>query len=348
MSHALSVFLIIFFLKGCLIAQTPVHHNSEGYFNPWPGYEDRGLLDVARWMLWDRLIKGSHKDDSDSVHFEMIQNDPLFLRDNRSQFSVTWVGHSTLLIQMDGLNILTDPIWSDRASPVSFAGPKRLTPPGLPFEQLPQIDAVIISHNHYDHLDKSTIVKLAKQNTHITFFVPIGVGDFLKDLGVSHHEELDWWQSVRLNGMEFVCTPSQHFSGRSLWDRNETLWCSWAVIGTEHRFYFAGDTGYFPGFKEIGERYGPFDLAAVPIGAYRPRWFMSPVHTSPTEALDVYRDVQAKYFVPIHWGTFDLADEAMTEPLEILQREVQKRGLDTTSIKILKHGQTVVLENTAP
>jgi len=329
------------------MAQTEktAHHNSEGFFNPWPGYEDRGFMDMARWMLWDRLIKGSHSEDSDSVHFEMAKNDPAFLRENRKQFSVTWIGHSTLLIQMDGLNILTDPIWSDRASPVSFAGPKRLTPPGLRFDQLPQIDAVIISHDHYDHLDTQTIRKLASQNEHITFFVPLGVGDFLKDLGVTHYEELDWWQSVNLNGMEFVCTPAQHFSGRTPWGRNQTLWCSWAVIGKAHRFYFAGDTGYFPGFKEIGKRYGPFSMAAIPIGAYRPRWFMSPVHTNPAEAVQVFLDVKAKYFIPIHWGTFDLADEPMREPLKLLEDEITKKGLNRDNFKIMQHSQTTILED---
>ncbi len=337
-------FLMLIIIPGMLMAQQkrPAHHSDDGFVNPWPGYENHGLAQVARWMLWDRLVKGSRREDSDSVRFDAGQNDPAFLRANRDALTVTWVGHATLLLQIDGLNILTDPIWSERASPVSFAGPKRLMPPGIDFKELPEIDAVLISHNHYDHLDTETLKKLAAQNDHITFFVPLGLGAFLEDLDIQRYEELDWWQSVRLNGREFIATPTQHFSGRTLWDRDETLWCSWVVIGAKNRFYYAGDTGYFPGFKEIGQRYGPFTLAAIPIGAYRPRWFMSPVHVSPVEAVQAYLDLGARYFIPIHWGTFVLADEPLREPPRLLMETVARRKLNPENFRLLKHGETFI------
>ncbi len=320
--------------------QPPAHHGDNGFINPWPGYEKQGPLAVARWLLWDRLIKNSRTEESDTVHFQRVDNNPSFPRANRERLTVTWVGHATLLIQIDGMNILTDPIWSERASPLSFVGPRRLVAPGIDFEELPEIDAVLISHNHYDHLDTETIKKLAAQNDHITFFVPLGLGAFLEDLDVYRYEELDWWQSVRLNGLEFVCTPTQHFSGRTLWDRDQTLWCSWVVMGRKERIYFAGDTGYFPGFREIGRRYGPFALAAIPIGAYRPRWFMSPVHVSPVEAVDAFQDLGADYFIPMHWGTFVLADEPLREPPRLLMETVTRRGLNPDRFKLLKHGET--------
>ncbi len=199
---------------------------------------------------------------------------------------------------------------------------------------------MVISHNHYDHLDRQTLEKLGND---VWYLVPLGIGEFLVDMGITNFMEMDWWESVKINGIEYICTPTQHFSGRSLADRNKTLWCSWTIIGKEQRIYFAGDTGYFPGFKEIAEKYGPFDVAAIPIGAYKPRWFMSPVHVDPAQAVDVFIDIEAKYFIPIHWGTFSLADEAIDAPPKDLMKAVEEKKLSKEKFKILRHGETFVL-----
>jgi N-acyl-phosphatidylethanolamine-hydrolysing phospholipase D len=318
------------------------HHVRSGFKNPYPGYKEQGLKELMKWLVWDRLIKNEKSSEADSVVFELAKNDPAWLQKNKSEFSITWVGHASLLIQIEGLNILTDPVWSNTVSPVSFIGPPRLTQPGIALDSLPQIDVVIISHDHYDHLDKETLKSLGNKPLYL---VPLGIGSFLEDLEITNYQELDWWGEITFNGIRFVCTPTQHFSGRTMFDRNRTLWCSWVIVGKSARLYFAGDSGYFPGFKEIGERFGPFDVAAIPIGAYKPRWFMAPVHVDPIEAVDVYLDVKATYFVPIHWGTFQLSDEPITDPPKVLMKEVSFRKLDEKLFKVLKHGETFTVPN---
>lgn len=315
------------------------HHTESGFRNPFPGFKEKGFDDFIQWSVIDR-IKGLKPDKPDSYNFELVENDGAYLRENRTEFSITWIGHSTLLIQLDGLNILTDPIWSDRCSPVQFAGPKRHVKPGVDIEDLPQIDIVLISHNHYDHLDRNTIEYLGDDPW---YFVPLGIGEFLNDLGISNYEEFDWWEELSFNGVEFVCTPAQHFSNRSLGDRNKTLWSGWVAKRNEVTIYFAGDSGYFPGFKEIGGKLGPITIAALPIGAYLPRWFMGPVHVSPGEAVQAYLDLESEFFVPIHWGTFELADEPLDNPPRILREEIENRKLDPQKFWILKHGETRIL-----
>ncbi|MGH8056205.1 MAG: MBL fold metallo-hydrolase [Candidatus Entotheonellia bacterium] len=274
-----------------------------------------------------------------SVNLPRVENDASTLKDNRTAATVTWVGHSTLLIQLDGVNILTDPHWSDLASPVAFAGPKRLMPPGVPFENLPSIDLVLISHDHYDHLDVETVRRLAQRH-HPLFLVPLGLKAWFAESGITEVEELNWWESRRVNGLTVTCLPAQHFSGRTLWDRNQRLWSAWAVAGDTKRIFFAGDTGYYPVFKEIGNRLGPFDLAAVPIGAYLPRAIMKMTHLTPEEALQLFADVQGQRLVAIHWGTFDLTEEPIEEPPLRLEAEAERLGLDLTKVWVLKHGET--------
>jgi len=258
---------------------------------------------------------------------------------NHDDATVTWVGHATLLVQLDGVNVLTDPQWSDRASPVSFAGPRRVTPPGLRFEDLPPIHVVVISHDHYDHLDKATVTRLAVEHRP-RFLVPLGLKAWFADAGITDVEELDWWDRRVVRGLAFTCVPAQHFSGRTLWDRNRRLWSGWVVAGRSKRLYFAGDTAYFDGFREIGTRLGPFDFAAVPIGAYLPPVIMKASHTSPEEALQALADVRGRRLVPIHWGTFDLAEEPLEEPPQRLLAEARRLRLDLNRVWILKHGET--------
>ena len=237
------------------------------------------------------------------------------------------------------MNLLTDPHWSDRASPFSFAGPKRVTPPGLRFEDLPPIHLVLISHDHYDHLDVATVLRLAEVHRPL-FLVPLGLKAWLADLGITTVEELDWWESRSINGLTLTCLPAQHFSSRTFWDRNRRLWSGWAVGGRQKRFFFAGDTGYYDVFKEIGSRLGPFDLAAIPIGAYMPAEIMKSGHTTPEEALQLFEDVRGRRFLGIHWGTFDLAEEPIEEPPRRVEAEAVRRGIDPGRLFLLKHGET--------
>ncbi|MBM4244119.1 MAG: MBL fold metallo-hydrolase [Deltaproteobacteria bacterium] len=277
-----------------------------------------------------------------SGHPATVANDGSFLRENarHSVPTVTWVGHATLLVQMDHASFLTDPIWSERASPVGFTGPKRAQPPGLRIEDLPPIDFVLVSHDHYDHLDVDTLARLAQRDPHTLFVVPLENAATLRGAGVSNLVELDWGGSVEIAGLRVVCLPAQHWSGRGLLDRRVTLWSSYAVRGPEHRFFFAGDTGYFPGFAEIGAAHGPFDLAAMPIGAYAPVEMMQHWHMSPEEALQASRDVQARRIVPVHYGTFDLSDESPDEPPRRLMEAAAAGAIAPEDVYLLKIGET--------
>lgn len=231
---------------------------------------------------------------------------------------VRWLGHSTVWIEIEGRRVLADPIWSNRASPVGFAGPKRFWDPLIPLENLPTPDAVIISHDHYDHLDKATVLALATRG--VPFFVPLGVGGHLLDWGVPATQvtELAWWEEVENTGLRLVALPARHFSGRTLWDRNRTLWASWAVIGHRHRVYFGGDSGLFPGLSEIGQRLGPFDITMLDSGAYNHDW--RDVHMGPEQAVLAHRALQGDVLLPIHWGLFQLSFHAWTEPGERMHR----------------------------
>ena len=314
----------------------PPHHRVGGFANVNPTAHPASVWVRTRFFV-SRVFSTTFAPKTASL--PVYANDGRALRENRGEPTVTWVGHATLLVQLDGVNVLTDPHWSARASPVSFGGPRRLTPPGLRFEDLPPIQVVIISHDHYDHLDVETVRRLAAAHRP-RFLVPLGLKAWLADLGISDVEELDWWDERSVQGLTFACVPAQHFSGRTPWDRNRRLWSGWAVAGRERRFYFAGDSAYYDGFKEIGARLGPFDLAAIPIGAYVPAVIMKAGHTSPEEALAAFADVRGRHFVPIHWGTFDLADEPIDEPPRLLRDEARRLKLGPDRVWILRHGET--------
>lgn len=247
---------------------------------------------------------------------EKEPNNGKWLRSNASdmQPAVTWVGHATTLVQFDGVTFLTDPIWSKRPSPVPLLGPRRFVEPGIALDDLPQIDFVVISHNHYDHLDLPTLVALAAKNPKTVFYVPIGNGQLLRDNGITEVTEMDWGQQAVYEHVTVHCLPSQHWSKRSLTDTNKALWASWAVTGPTRKTYYAGDTGYFAGFAAIGRHLGPFDLAIVPIGAYAPRAMMIESHMNPEEAFKAATEVGASNALGVHFGTFDLSDEPLVEP----------------------------------
>jgi N-acyl-phosphatidylethanolamine-hydrolysing phospholipase D len=251
--------------------------------------------------------------------------------------SLTWIGHSTFLVRMDGVTFLTDPMFSERASPFTFAGPRRLVPPGVPLDALPAVDFVLLSHDHYDHADLESVKALAKRG--VTFVVPMGLGEWIRRAG-GDAIELDWWQAVELHGVRIQSVPAQHFSGRALMDGGRRLWSGWVVSGPTRRFYHAGDTGYSPDFETIGGRLGPIDLATVPIGAYRPAALMHFVHTTPEEALRIGLDVRARRMVAMHFGMFDLADEPLDEPPRRFRTEAERLGVGPDRAWILKVGET--------
>jgi L-ascorbate metabolism protein UlaG (beta-lactamase superfamily) len=269
---------------------------------------------VERPTMRDFLCPDEHR----------IPSTPLPLVDPRSTWGarpssdlrVTWLGHSTLLIEIDGVRVLTDPVWGNRVSPVAFAGPKRFHPPPAPLDALPPLDAIIVSHDHYDHLDRPTIRALAAERRGTPFITSLGVGARLERWGVpsARITELDWWEHADVQGVSITAAPAQHFSGRGLKDRNATLWSSFHVRGPRRSVFFGADSGLTPEFSEIGRRLGPFDLVALEIGAYHPAW--GDIHMGPVNALSAYGMLASGAFLPIHWGTFNLAIHPWSEPAE--------------------------------
>ena len=312
----------------------PAHHLGRGFRNLDTTYEyslHARTLRFVRQVLRGLPARGHA--------LPLIANDGAELRGNGTTPTLTWIGHATFLIQVDGVNVLTDPHWGDRASPVSFAGPRRLLAPGLRFDDLPPIHAVVISHDHYDHLDADTVTRLARAH-HPRFFVPLGLKSWLNQHGVDDVVELDWWQQARWHGVTFVSTPAQHSSGRGLHDQNRRLWASWAILGAKRRLFFAGDTGYFPGAREIAERLGPFDVALVPIGGYSAWEGHHPNHVNPEEAVQLFEDVNARLLAPMHWGTFDLNREPFGEPPARLLAAELRRGIEDR-VALLAPGESI-------
>ena len=304
------------------------HYRDGRFFNP--GVPDHGFRQLLKWIGtrrpgdWPRWIPSSPGPKPPE-------------RVPGSAFRVTFVNHSTVLLQTEGLNLLTDPVWSRRVSPVAFAGPQRHRAPGLRFEDLPPIDAILLSHDHYDHLDVPTLRQLAVQHRPAVF-CPLGVARQVRRCGLSDVCELDWGQSVSWRTRRFHCVRAQHFSGRTPFRRNRTLWCSWLIEASAGNIYIAGDSGYGDFFAEIGRRYSPIRLALIPIGAYEPQWFMGPVHMTPAQAVVVRAQLRAAHAVAIHYGTFALADDAHDDPPARLRRALAERE-DAARFWILPEGE---------
>jgi len=317
------------------------HHTSQGFRNIGVSPEP-GLVDFLKWQ-WSRLWKEIPA--ARDYNFSLAGNDPAFLKSNHDKTTLTWIGHATVLLQLEGKNILTDPHFTKRASPVNLVGPKRVIRPGLSIHDLPPIHMVIISHDHYDSLDRPSILRLYKSEwgQETTFFVPLGLAKWFNGLGITRVVELDWWARHSEGDFKVTAVPAQHWSKRGLFSKNKTLWAGWVVQSDHFRFFFAGDSGYEPVFKEIGSRLGPFDLSAIPIGAYEPRWFMRQHHMSPEEAIQVHLDVHSKKSVAIHWGTFVLTDEPLDEPPKRLEKVRKEKGLPAKEFLVLKHGESVVI-----
>jgi L-ascorbate metabolism protein UlaG (beta-lactamase superfamily) len=283
----------------------PKHFDGRRFYNP-DAPQARGLLDLLRWKLTGRPERSP----------SFISDVELSIPPRRVEgngIRVTLVNHSTVLLQQRGSNILTDPIWSERASPVSWAGPRRRRKPGISWEDLPPIDTVLLSHNHYDHLDLPTLRRLAARGDS-TFIVPARGSRLLRGEKIGPVHELDWGESLSLPKVTIHCVPALHFSRRGITDGNTTLWCGYVIECRERLVYFAGDTAFGPHFAQIREKFGSPRLALLPIGAYEPRWFMSPVHMGPDEAVRAHEILAAKTSIAIHHGTFQLSDEGLDTP----------------------------------
>jgi N-acyl-phosphatidylethanolamine-hydrolysing phospholipase D len=315
---------------------TPAPHVGSAFKNLDPNYRRAPMwMRVRAFVVGATWLASEHR----VAPLALAPPHPQALRDNSRRATVTWIGHSTVLVQLDGFNFLTDPTWAERTGPFSgLIGVRRYTPPGIRFEDLPPIDFVLISHDHYDHLDEGTVRRLASKFNPL-FVVPLGIKAWLADRGITNVVELDWGESVRVGKLTLVCAPAQHGSGRTLIDQGRRLWASWAVLGSQ-RFYFGGDSGYYRHFKEIGDALGPFDLAALPIGSYTPRPIARAVHMSPEEAVQAALDLRAARMVGIHWGTFALAREPYDEPPSRLAAEAARRAIDPHDVWILEPGET--------
>ncbi|AEI67181.1 MBL fold metallo-hydrolase [Corallococcus macrosporus] len=299
-------------------------------------YQDGGFINTAGarlpqngpgWDTFKEMLFGTQQRTPPSP-LPMEQNVAAALaKPPETGLRVTWLGHSTLLVELDGFRILTDPIWGERASPSTIAGPKRFHPPPLALDALPGVDAVLLSHDHYDHLDMPTIRALVPRP--VKFYAPLGVGAHLEAWGVPAERvvELDWWQEVSLGEgrLRMVATPAQHFSGRGLTDRNSTSWTSWTLLGPQHRVFFSGDTGLTEEFAEVGRRFGPFDVTLFEVGAFHPSW--GSIHLGPHQALKAHELVRGRTLLPIHWGTFNLALHAWDAPANELAAAARERGV---------------------
>ena len=294
--------------------------------------EQRSFFDFLKWVTNRKPGKWEKWVDS-----EFGPKPPL--RVGGEELRVTFINHSTFLLQTEGINILTDPIWSERTSPVSFTGPKRVRIPGIRFEDLPPIDVVVVSHNHYDHLDLPTLKRLSRQHNP-SIYVGLGNKRLLEKSGIIRVREVDWWQEVSLSdSLRLTCVPAQHFSGRSLFDRNKTLWVGFVFEGQAGPVYFAGDTGLGPHFKQIADRFGKTRLALLPIGAFLPRWFMSPTHLSPSDALEAHFILDAQTSIAMHFGTFQLGDDGRTEAVDLLTNIIAETNMEETQFLILNSGE---------
>jgi N-acyl-phosphatidylethanolamine-hydrolysing phospholipase D len=309
-------------------------HEEQGrFFNPWRRATARPL-DLLRWKL-----ERNPYDKRTPPQVPVVSNDGAYLADPTSPDSITWVGHSTFAVQDGGEVFLTDPHWGPRA-----LLPPRHLPPGIPIAAVPRHAFAVLSHNHYDHLDAWTVARLPPS---VDWYVPLGLAAWLRRHGRpaagAAVRELDWWQSVQRGRWTLTCLPAQHWSNRLDSGRNSTLWCSWLLDSGRRRYYFAGDTGYFLGFAEFGRRFAPIDVALLPIGAYEPRWFMANVHMNPAEAWRGFLDLDARWMVPMHWGTFDLTNEPIDLPPKVLVEAVAAARGNASRVRLPAIGERWLL-----
>jgi len=329
--HHLLFLGILIIMSSCTLRAEPAAtlasaQQHEGKFrNPVPMFK-LGTADTAKLMWTFFFNKPDGTVPTKTVPVQALTQAQLLAAPDNTLFRL---GHSTLLLKLNGQFFLTDPVFSERASPVQWAGPKRFHQPPISIADLPPIKAVILSHNHYDHLDYAAVLELAAKTEH--FVAPLGVGDTLVEWGIPKEkvQQFDWWQGTTIADVKLVATPSQHFSGRGLFDGNKTLWASWVIDAPEVRVFFSGDSGYFDGFKKIGEKYGPFDLTMIETGAYDKQW--PDIHMQPEETLQAHLDLQGKWLLPVHNGTFDLGLHVWHEPFDRIAGLAEKKGVEITT-----------------
>jgi N-acyl-phosphatidylethanolamine-hydrolysing phospholipase D len=344
--HAAAIAISAVLFAGCSAqAEAPAspdtpHRSAEGFRNLDGSVIAKPFSELLlwKWQSWREGLPAAPQHPMPTVAADLAA-----LRANTApgRPSATWIGHATVLVQAGGLNVLTDPVFSERASPVQFAGPARAQPPGIALADLPPIDVVLVSHNHYDHLDRDSILALhARGKGRTVFLVPLGLKAWMAKQGVPDAIELDWWDAREVRGVPFQLVPVQHWSARGLGDRNRTLWGGWAVRAPDLHWYFSGDSGYADHFRQTRERGGPFDLALLAIGAYEPRWFMREQHMDPAEAVQAHRDLGARRSIGMHWGTFELTDEALDQPPRDLAQAREQAGVQESEFGVLAIGQT--------
>jgi N-acyl-phosphatidylethanolamine-hydrolysing phospholipase D len=326
------------------------HHAGNEFRNNYP-HDPKASF----WLWkWEQMKNGVPEPPPGGWKIPHVRTDAAALKANRSEPTITWIGHASFLLQLGGLNVLTDPHFSERASPVQFAGPKRIVALPIDVDELPHIDVVLVSHNHYDHLDVGSVKRLAAIGDRAhppsssdpspaspLFLVPLGLKAWFNEIGIARVEEYDWWQSAASGGLRFTLVPVQHWSKRTLWDTNQTLWGGWVIEGAGLKLIHTGDLGYSRDARDIGERLGPFDLALIPIGAYAPRWFMKTMHVDPAEAIQIRADLHARRAIGMHWGTFEnLTDEPLDEPPMVLGAQRAAAGLGPDQFDVMKIGET--------
>ncbi|MBI4083580.1 MAG: MBL fold metallo-hydrolase [Candidatus Lambdaproteobacteria bacterium] len=342
---ALGVFLLGFskaILQADATMTARTRRNKSGEFRNTYPHEAHGFLAFLKWR-WQRFIEppsAATVAHAGEPRVPVLPVDAAYLRENRAETTLTWVGHATLLVQFQGRNILTDPHFGELAGPTPLLAFPRTVPPAMTLEELPPLDLVVISHNHYDHLDRESVQRLARLQPGLRFYVPLGLQAWFAEAGIVNVTELDWWEREQLDGLTVRAVPVQHFSSRTPFDRNRTLWAGWVVEAEGFRFFFAGDTGYSPDFADIHRRLGPMELAAIPIGAYAPRWFMRAMHVDPAEAVQVHQDLAARHSVAMHWGTFRLTDEPLDEPPRLLAEALRAKGIPAERFLVMRHGET--------
>ena len=322
--------------SGGVVDKRPAHHTDKGFRNLYgSGQQHKGLWPYLKM----RYIDEDFPEPDQSAAPRQATVDFAKLRTPSAQLQATWIGHASVLLQIGGKNILTDPVFESHASPVKGFGPRRFAAPGLLLDQLPKIDFVVISHNHYDHLEESTVRRIG-DSAH--WLVPLGLKRWFADCGVTRVTELDWWQEAHIDDVLFIFTPAQHWSRRGIADTNKTPWGSWSIARGGRKVWFAGDTGYAkPVFREIGKRLGPFDLALIPIGGYAPHWFMGEKHVDPDDAVRIHRDVRARRSIGIHWGTFVMTSEPLREPAVLLTKAKTEQKVAKDAFVTLARGETL-------
>ena len=342
------IILFVFFLIGCssssdydLRAEDKPKHHTENGFRNYPLIEPADTKGFK--FIWNRIFSSSKPDEIPADHLIGEKRAIDRYKKLSNEDTITWIGQSTALLKINGKVILTDPFFSKRAGP-GILGPSRSVPPGISAKYLPAVDIIVISHNHYDHLDADFVDSLPNKKG-IEVVVPLGIGKFFRDKDYIRIYELDWHQTATVEGLKFTSHPMVHYSSRGLFDKNETLWCSWSILSSKKKLFFAGDTAYSPiVFQEIGAEIGGFDYALLPIGTYGNRKYGFNNHMNPMESFQAGLDIKTQAMIAIHWGTIDLSEEPLFEPAELFKNVAIEKEFDPNRLWILKIGETRVLE----